>query len=519
LHTPENEADRLQAGEFCHLNKAVNLGQERRNWRLGPVAQDRLWVATLHYHEWAYRLAEAVAQNPNGSEADCFRELVSDWITQCDLEYPGALALAWNSYAIATRLGWWVRSYRLLGAELWRSWPEFEHRFLANMWRQAAYLHDHVEWDLRANHLLRDAVGLAWAGRFFAEAPAQRWLSDATELAVRQITEQVLPDGGHFERSPMYHLQVMEDLATLVHLLSDEEGRQALRKTWERMAEWAAWMRHSDGYFPLFNDAADNGASSPATILALSPLLDVHADAQPRRGGRHFADTGVAVWHGDPWSVFFDLGEVGPDYQPGHAHADTLSIECDYRGIRLFVDPGVYGYDDDARRRYDRSTSAHNTVCVDGCDSTEVWHIFRVGRRAYPQQVRIAFTDSGMDASACHDGFDHLPGRPRHSRRLLAQDGGELVIHDRVEGKGRHTAEAGLLLAPSWQATPEGGGWLLVNGGHRLRVGVHGPAELTLSQCPRPFHPEFGRELETTRLVWRNVGTTPMDVAVHVEAR
>ena len=93
-----------------------------------------------------------------------------------------------------------------------------------------------------------------------------------------------------------------------------------------------------------------------------------------------------------------------------------------------------------------------------------------------------------------------------------------MVIHDRVEGKGRHTAEAGLLLAPDWQATPEGGGWLLINGEHRLRVGVHGPAELVLSLCSRPFHPEFGRELETTRLVWQIVGAVPMDVATHVEA-
>ena len=41
---------------------------------------------------------------------------------------------------------------------------------------------------------------------------------------------------------------------------------------------------------------------------------------------------------------------------------------------------------DDERRRYDRSTAAHNTVSIDGTDSSEVWQIFRVGRRAkaYP---------------------------------------------------------------------------------------------------------------------------------------
>src|SRR5262249_32712695 len=153
-------------------------------------------------------------------------------------------------------------------------------------------------------------------------------------------------------------------------------------------------------------------------------------------GGRYFPDTGMVAWHGDPWSVFFDVGAVGPDYQPGHAHADTLSVECSYRGRRLFVDPGTYAYDLGARRRYDRSTAAHNTVTADGQDSSEVWHIFRVGRRARPLDVQVAFPGGLLEAAASHTGYDHLPGRPRHVRWLTLTPGGGLVLKDRVEGRG-----------------------------------------------------------------------------------
>src|SRR5207248_1950066 len=116
--------------------------------------------------------------------------------------------------------------------------------------------------------------------------------------------------------------------------------------------------------------------------------------------------------------LFFDAGPVGPDYQPGHAHADTLSIECSYRAERLIVDPGTFSYDRDARRNYDRSTAAHNTVSVDGQNSSEVWHIFRVGRRAYPRDVEVVLGSDSFRASASHDGYDQLPGRPRHWRQV-----------------------------------------------------------------------------------------------------
>src|SRR5207248_645434 len=140
----------------------------------------------------------------------------------------------------------------------------------------------------------------------------------------------------------------------------DPAVQAQLRDTWQTLAEYLAWLRHPDGDIPLFNDAALHAACEPAQMLELGKHLGVWVDPAPRSGGRAFPQTGLLVWHGDPWTVFFDVGPVGPDYQPGHAHADTLGLECSYRGRRLFVDPGTHGYDHDQRRRHDRSTAAHN---------------------------------------------------------------------------------------------------------------------------------------------------------------
>ncbi len=364
---------------------------------------------------------------------------------------------------------------------------------------------------------MRDAVGLAWAGRFFAEDPAREWLKTATRLAVEQAAEQELPDGGHFERSPMYHLHVMGDVFSLALLLEDAEARTRLRDTWRRMAVALAWLRHPDGDLALFNDGGLQGSDAVARMLQLGAHLGVEISTGARRGGFHFVQTGLTVWHGDPWTIFFDVGPVGPDYQPGHAHADTLAVECSFRGQRLFVDPGTYAYDLDDRRRYDRSTAAHNTVCIDGQDSSEVWHIFRVGRRACPREVSVDFTAGGMRATGSHSGYDHLPGRPRHTRRIDLGADGKLALTDRVEGGCRHHVDGGFLLAPGWTAVAAAGGWLLTSGASRVRLTMRVPQGAKLYEERRLYHPEYGREIECTRLSWRLEGGLPVEVVTVAE--
>ncbi|MHC4202791.1 MAG: heparinase II/III domain-containing protein, partial [Planctomycetota bacterium] len=496
--TGEGPVDLAERGEFEHLNLRRGVGRGRPDWRLGPVESERLWTVTLHYHEWAYALAEVAACGGERGEraVALFRRYVSDWIERCGIGAPGALDLAWNPFAVATRLGWWARAWMKAHEILFAGDERFEEAFLVSMRRQAAYLHDNIEWDLRANHLVRDVVGLAWAGRFFGRKNARRWLRTATRLAVSQVDEQILPDGGHFERSPMYHLQVMEDVLSLALLLEDEHAAGRMRDAWTRMAEYLRWVRHPDGNIPLLNDAALNGARGPGRMLSSGKCIGAEPEDALPHGGRHFPDTGIVTWHGDPWTLFFDVGPLGPDYQPGHGHADTLSLECSFRGKRLFVDPGTHSYDNDDRRRYDRSTRAHNTVCIDGADSSEVWHIFRVGRRARPRSVQVSFSGGELVASASHDGYRHLAGRPMHGREIRVGPSGVMTVIDRVTGSSHHTCEGGLLVGPGWKAEEEPGGWSLSQGAARLRVEVKGPEGLELALESRPYHPEFGLELQ-----------------------
>src|SRR5690606_36555911 len=123
-----------------------------------------------------------------------------------------------------------------------------------------------------------------------------------------------------------------------------------------------------------------------------------------------------------PWMVLFDGAPVGPDYLPGHAHADTLSFELSFGTARVICNSGTSRYGLGPVREWERSTAAHNTVEIDGENSSEVWHGFRVARRAYPRDMDVGTEASPLRVSCSHDGYTRLPGRPIHRRTVRVHE-------------------------------------------------------------------------------------------------
>lgn len=519
-HGPWVEAEVRDAGlglfRFLHEQRA--LGRHALNWHLGPIRRGRLWVANLHYHEWVYRLAEASLSGERfAPEAlQLFHAYVNDWLAQCPLSARGARHLAWNPYVIATRLGWWTRALWLMRSSHQQLEPSLEQAMLRSAFQQAKYLEHHLEWDTRGNHLVRDAMGLAWASRLIAHPEGARWNACARHIAWREAIRQFLPDGGHYERSPMYHATVLYDLILLAVLLPGTGLAEQLAPLLQRALTWLRWMHHPDGDICLLNDAALAVAPPLAYLRKIAELIGCEVSDAVPNGLRWFRDTGIVAWHGRPWTIFFDVGEVGPAEQPGHAHADTLSIETSLNGHRLFVDTGVLHYDPAPERDYARSTLAHNTVCVDEENSSEVWGLFRVGRMAHIARADARAVHGGFIAEGEHDGYRFLFGAPRHFRRLELQPDHTLTITDRVEGRGEHVVEGGLLLAAGWEPRATTQGWLVHGPGGNIRIRVSGTPTCTLEMQPRPYYPTFGITKESTRLMWRLRATLPVEFVITV---
>lgn len=459
---------------------------------------ERLWLYNLHYFD------DLAALDAHSREA-WHRELIDAWIS----DNPAALGVGWEPYPISRRVVNWIK------------WAHRANKLgpavLGSLAQQIRLLENRIEWHLRGNHVLANAKALAFGGLFFSGAEADRWLDRGAEILVDQLSEQILPDGGHFERSPMYHAAVLEDILDLLNMAHAHPQRkhelmasacERMRELVPKMTRWLQAMCHPDGGIAFFNDAAFGIAP---TFDALERYADALGVRCPRPDGSvDLASSGYArLQHGD-WCLFFDAAPVGPDYQPGHAHADTLSFELSVGTERVITNSGTSTYEAGAQRDQERSTRAHNTVEVDGENSSEVWASFRVARRARPIDRRVEVSANDNFASCAHDGYRRLTGTPVHRRSLKVLSNG---VHwtDRLEGTDEHHARGHIHLHPGTEVETSGlGASLKTTHGLRLQLQVSGVSGFSVTHGT--FAEEFGVLRQRPVLVWETRGSPPFEV-------
>jgi uncharacterized heparinase superfamily protein len=302
---------------------------------------------------------------------------------------------AWHPYPLSRRLLNWTAAATLA--------PELATGKLgSSVSLQARYLARNVEDDVLGNHVVANACALVVAGR----ALGDRALTACGEAVLRrEVPEQVLPDGGHYERSPAYHASVLLDL-----LVARAAGElDWLDEPIGRMRRFAAALRRPDGLPAPFNDA----------LLELVPRLEL-PDVDD--GVEAFPETGYVVVRDRGLWLAFDCGPPGPAYLPAHAHADALSFQLWLDGEPVVVDPGTFTYEPGSERDWFRSTAAHSTVLVDGRDQFELWGAFRSGPLPHVELLDTA----PLCAVARYGDVEH--------RRTIEIDATAVHVHDDVRG-------------------------------------------------------------------------------------
>lgn len=481
---------------FKFLGEQGDL-KDKDSWN--DPRKSKLWLYHLHYLD---------DLNAVGAEfrLDEHKNLINRWIA----ENPPVKGHGWEPYPLSLRIvnlvKWFSRQDRV------------ESAWLNSLGLQAQALCKQLEFHILGNHLLANAKALVFAGSFLEGDEAQKWLKTGLQLLDREIPEQFLPDGGHFELSPMYHAILLGDMCDLLHLagrsgLNDLKERiPGWREVINRGLAWLATMSHPDGRIAFFNDAAFGIAPDPEAINAYAASLGCKAEqASPGspRGARKISlrrleHSGYCrVDMPDGCVALLDVAPIGPDYLPGHGHADTLSFELSLLGRRVFVNSGTSQYGEDIERQRQRGTAAHNTVEVDGQNSSEVWGGFRVARRARPLALQVAEDGNDLVVSCAHDGYRRLSGRPIHRREWRIGER-SFVVTDTVEGRF-HEAVARFYLHPD--VTVEGHdrkGWLQLPKGKRVTWEVSGARAQV---CMSTWHPEFGLSVSNRCLQLRFTGT------------
>jgi uncharacterized heparinase superfamily protein len=407
-------ASRLAYNRFRFLN------QEREIQTWNDPGIPPLWLYNLHYLD-----------SPT-------EDLLKQWIAG----NPIGDGTGWEPYPLSLRIPNWIK-WQLAGNAM-------APNMLASLGTQAEFLSKSIEHHLLGNHLLANAKAMLFAGIYFTGPESARWLEAGLEILNHELNEQILSDGAHFERSPMYHAIVLEDVLDVLNLAIAYPGAVAIpnRFAWSnyasQMLAWLSAISHPDGQISFFNDAAHGIAPDLTRLSGYAQRLGVQSATSS------LGSSGYMRLENRSAFLLFDAAPLGPDYQPGHAHADTLSFELSLRDKRVVVNSGTSTYDTGPLRDEQRGTSAHNTATVDNYNSSEVWSAFRVARRAFPFDVR---TDGLSFVEASHSGYHRLANPVTHRRRLELHDR-YLGVIDSFEGRGHHCVKIYFHMHPDCAIIP-----------------------------------------------------------------
>ena len=449
---------------------------------------------TLHYHEFLESIPGELG-----------RELVLHWIRHNPPWQSGYWLDSWNCYAISIRcvcwMQWFAENETLLN-------DAQRDVLLRSLVQQLDFLSCNLESDICGNHLIKNIKCLLWGAAFFDGDKARKWYRLAKKWLTEQLPLQILDDGMHYELSPAYHCQVFVDLLECAHVLKDID-RESLMITMTRAAQATADLTHPDGLISLFSDGGTHMVYSPSECL----------NAWQEQGGTAVAWTDAielktAGYYGARFSRSYFLADCGPicaDALPAHGHGDMLAFEWDVDGKRIFVDAGVAEYEPGSKRRWGRSTAAHNTLTIDDHDQAEFFGSFRTGRRSHAVVDHCVWRGGALKLTGQYKL--KLNGGTLGHRREFEVREQSIAIKDTARGTAPGEVVSRLLLHHDCQVTQIDDHHLeIANSNTRIRLLSNRKIRIRLVH----WSPDFGDWIGTNQLELL-CGSLPCDCNIDLQ--
>ena len=402
--------DELMQDRICFLHEAENFKWDEV-WHIAN--RSHLWNFNLHYFEYIHPLTNHYLKTGDKAALDKTVQMIHGWICQNPQSKGGD---GWAAYTLSLRLTNWMAFFTAVGDDLGAA---FRQELKNSMFEQYVYLSGHLEKEILGNHYFENLKALVLCSLFFGDAQSHLIYLDAFR---KECREEILPDGMHFELSPMYHKIVLEGILRVAVALREAGmlDTQLEQMVWDMLS--AAWsMERGLTRTPLFNDSGDNVAKSlSGLMICASRYLDITPVYRTA-----FPNSGFYIFTNGPWKLIVDAGQPGPSYIPGHSHCDSMSFELFRDGEPFLVNCGTFAYQC-AQRHWFRSTQAHNTVQAGGVEQSEIWSTFRLARRS--QTIVLEVLNNGIRME-----MKDYRGN-RILREILLEDD-SLTIRDQADGR------------------------------------------------------------------------------------
>ncbi|MGJ0308723.1 heparinase II/III domain-containing protein [Aliarcobacter cryaerophilus] len=291
-----------------------------------------------------------------------------------------------------------------------------------SLYAQYYILLDNLEYHLLGNHLLENGFSLLFAAYYFQDEVLYK---KAKEILEKELEEQILDDGAHFELSPMYHQLMLFRVLDCINLVKHNQWivdggwwMEFLEIKASKMLGWMKIITYENGEIPLFNDSANKIAPTSKELFEYAKKLTINYPLSTLN------QSGYRKVKKQNYECLVDTGEVGASYIAGHAHADTFNFELYIRNQPFIVDAGLSTYNIGKQRDIERSTKAHNTVEINGENSSEVWGGFRVANRANI----VELIEKKDFIKSTHDGYKKKFGI-LHTRKWIFEEN-KIIIED-----------------------------------------------------------------------------------------
>ncbi|MBL1419978.1 MAG: heparinase II/III family protein [Alphaproteobacteria bacterium] len=273
------------------------------------------------------------------------------------------------------------------------------------------------------------AIALCFAQNCLDTNYTNRYIDNHFEtMLADQLSQQILPDGGHISRNPDVLLEIMLNLIPLKSSYTAQKlpVPVALQNAIDRIIPVLHFFCHPDGNFIQFNGAG------PTDWAAFLSVFDAEGEGlNPPTQAPH---SGYYRLYAPNLQVTIDAGATPEPQYSTSAHAGPLAIEIFTGGQRMVVNCGAAPMHDYNWFTTTRSTAAHSTLSI-ADESTAIiklpdWLSNLIGNQIFhghsKRPVTIGKTPTGPKVNASHDGYIRSFGLI-HQREITLNEDGSLV--------------------------------------------------------------------------------------------
>lgn len=372
------------------------------------------------------------------------------------------------------------------------------------------------------NHLIAECAALFLLGTLWPELGIAHRVESARAELIGEIERQIHEDGVGAEQSPTYTAFTLE-----WYLLCAEVAARAgtplpksVTKKLGEAGQFLRWITDEGGNVPRIGDddegrvladgPGEQGAYVGSILGSIAATLKRPNLAPPRvapslrnlyfglpavcpsgpKGAKTFSQGGYSVCRRRiaerKAMMVMDHGPLGHLSIAAHGHADALALWLHIDDQPVLVDAGTYLYHSGGawRDRF-RGTGLHNTLCLDGQDSSRIAGPFNWSRKAHCERIAWKSKPHVAEARVRHDGYAASHGLV-HERHLVAHAKGfsvrDVLVGERPADTPAPAVAVSFLVHPDLDVRVEGNTatirrnddvLLRVAGGEGLRLTVH----------------------------------------------